>query len=230
MNRNDFELFCMKLWGIWKDRCNWIHKPNFVPGCDSQFSWGAWTDNFFDDFHKAQCKLDTTHHPLIARYTTPLENDNRQEYTIFVDAAYCDESHSYATGFAIYDPGGYLRVVGFQKIPPTGSVMAAEVQTIYNGLTYGERNFSGSKRIFSDSLEASTRLAAKINTKGLKRSTFKKTKRLMEDSSVTGVWYCKRVNNILVHNLAKDALLSAHPHDWMDDDIPGLYKSGAPAF
>lgn len=39
LSRNEFEHFCVKLWCIWKDRCNWVHKPQFSPRSSNLISW-----------------------------------------------------------------------------------------------------------------------------------------------------------------------------------------------
>lgn len=198
----------MKLWGIWKDRCHWTQKPNFTPGRANQIKWGNWTDKFLDEYRSAECKLNISYQPLIGKYTALVVNKSYHEYTILVDAAFNDDTLSYATGYAIFYPGGSLCVVGFRKIPPTGSVMAAEVKAIYNGVLFGEHNLQGPKRILSDSLEAIHAIRGKEMYKGVEEINIRITKRLIEGFSITGVWYCKRAVNTLAHKLAKDALVS----------------------
>lgn len=88
------------------------------------------------------------------KYFPPHATNNNQDTSIFVDATFCDESKSYATYFVIFDPGGLQIAAGFRKIKPPGTVLAAELQAIYDGIIYGEKYFSGNLRVSSDSVEA----------------------------------------------------------------------------
>lgn len=115
---------------------------------------------------KPKTKLNAGLQPLVDRYKPPGETNNIQEYTICVDATFYDDTHSYATGFVIYDPSDSLRGVGFRKINPPGSVLAADVQAIYNGMSYGNEHFRGRKRILSDSLKAIHSIHNKDKYKG----------------------------------------------------------------
>lgn len=171
----------------------------------------------------------TNQQSLVFKYSISEVELGNHDYNIFVDAAFCDRSHSYATAFAVFDPDGQLKAVGFRKIRPTGSIMAAELQALHDGLIFGDRNFSGTKRIFFDSLEAIHLVYSKAKYIGVEELLIRNINTLISGSLVKRVWYCKRTNNTLAHNLAKNALISPHPRDWMVDDIPRHYKSNAPA-
>lgn len=120
LKKEEFELFFLKLWCIWKDRCAWTHKPNFHPGSTVQLQWGNWADNFLKEYRSAQHKICNTSHSLIDRYSKPRANLPEQGFTIYVDAAFNDETLSYATGYAIFYPGGVLVAVGCRRISPMG--------------------------------------------------------------------------------------------------------------
>lgn len=124
---------------------------------------------------------------LVARYTVHRDDGNNQEHTICVDAAFCDENHSYATGYVIYDPVGILKAVGFRKIKPTGSILAAEVHAIYNSLVAGIVQVQGLIRIFSDSVDAIHSIYSKKKYNGVEEIHIERTIRLIDDFSVIGV-------------------------------------------
>lgn len=207
LNKKDFKRLCIKIWGIWKDRCNWVHSPSFSHGKPISVVWGAWTDRFFYDYNKAQNTINCNLQSLVIRYNPPVDIDDPQDYTISVDVAFCNDTHSYVMGFAIYNPREVLRGVGFHRINPPGSVLAMKVQAIYIGMSYRIEHFPGRKRVLSDSLEAIHSIYCKDKYKGVEELIIQRTKRLIHESSVTGVWHLKRENNTLAHTLAKEALI-----------------------
>lgn len=127
---------------------------------------------------------------------------------------------SYATTFAIFDPGGNLWAVGFRKIQPPGSIMAAELQAMQDGLLFGKHHRPGPFRILSDSLEAIHAVLSEIQYERVEELLIKDIKSHINDSAVKEVWYCQRKFNVAAHKLAKLATSSPHPQAWMSDDIP----------
>lgn len=62
LNQLEFEQFCLKIWGVWKDRCNHIHRNN-----NNIFTLnfpGSWTDGWLETYQKA---CSTQHIKLTAR-------------------------------------------------------------------------------------------------------------------------------------------------------------------
>lgn len=115
------------------------------------------------------------------------ERDDPQIHSVFVDAALCDDSLVYATGFAIFNPRRNLTATGCRKIQPPGTILAAELQAIADGITYGLCNFPGPLRILSDSLEAVHAIHSGAIYKGPEEMQVQGVKKLLADSSVKGV-------------------------------------------
>lgn len=64
------------------------------------------------------------------------DKDNRPLYSAFVDAAYNETLNTYATAFTIFDPSGKMWAAGYQRINPSSSIMAAELNDINNGVNF----------------------------------------------------------------------------------------------
>lgn len=50
LNREDFEKFCSRGWGIWKDRCALFHNHKRTVGNTHEDSFGKWMDNYLFKF------------------------------------------------------------------------------------------------------------------------------------------------------------------------------------
>lgn len=129
-----------------------------------------------------------------------------------MDVAYCEDSSSYATGYAVFDNRNDLVAAGCKPIKPPGSVMAAELITIKNGLLLGNLNSQTPWRIYSDSINAIHVIQLGKRYKGVEENIILTIKQLMRDSSVEGVWYCKRTQNTKAHTMAKYATRSPQSH------------------
>lgn len=154
------------------------------------------------------------------KYTPPKESHGTQVYSIYVDASYCDNSFKYATTFAVFDPGGKLIAAGYMSILPPGSVMAAELQAIRDGINFWKNNLNGHLKIMSDSIESIHAIRINSIYKGVEKELIKELRTRILDPSVKDVWYCGRKNNTTAHNLAKIASRSPHPCDWVRENIP----------
>lgn len=75
----------------------------------------------------AQRKIPNNGQTLVEKYSPSQDQSSNQDFTIFVDAAFCEVTNSYSTGFAISDPGGKIMAASFRKIKPPGTVLAAEL-------------------------------------------------------------------------------------------------------
>lgn len=79
-----------------------------------------------------------------------------------------------------------------------------------------------------DSLDAIHTIYTDTSYIGAEENLIKDIKQMVNDSSVTGVWYCQRDKNVIALNLAKMATKFQHPQTWIGDDIPGHLLSIAP--
>lgn len=127
---------------------------------------------------------------------------------------------NYATGFAIFDPGGKLWAAGHRNISPPSTVLAAEITVIIDGITFWKGQTLGSARILSDSTETVNAIRTNSPFLGIEEDLISQAKLLATNTSVKGVWYCPRANNTVAHNLAKDATTSPLPQAWVGDDLP----------
>lgn len=107
--------------------------------------------------------------------------------------------------------------------------MAAEVKAIHDGVKAGSKWYQGQFRILSDSLEAIHVVCGTATYKGVEELVIEMAKREVETASASGICYCKREANSLAHMLAKDALGSPQPLEWLGDDVPRRYTSIARA-
>lgn len=106
---------------------------------------------------------------------------------ICFDAAFNDENHSYATGYAIFDPGGTRAAFGFRKIKPTCTVLAAKIQVISNSLAVGLSLRLSPIRVFLDLLEAIHSLYSMKKYRGVEEAHIEKAKSLIQDPLVVGL-------------------------------------------
>lgn len=64
------------------------------------------------DYREVHAKVEHKGQDLSLKYAVNLDRGSDNLKTICVDAAYNDDTLSYATGFTIYDPGGKLMAAG----------------------------------------------------------------------------------------------------------------------
>lgn len=100
-NREGWEKLCMRAWGVWKDRCNIIHKNGKldIGPCPQDH----WSDNIYRAF-KAISEADKIKHvDLAIRYS--LKNMNNQDkcYSIRTDATFNNDSNRHSYGFVLKD-------------------------------------------------------------------------------------------------------------------------------
>lgn len=201
--RLNFERFCFKLWGVWKDRCALTHNDS-----STRALMGYWTDQALENFQKAQRTILVNGTSLLARYATTYKSTNLQSLSIFVDAAYDDKWNAYATGVAIFDPGGKILAAGCRNISLPGSVMVAELQAILDGILFGRKHFTDTYRIFSDSIDAIHALQSGDSYKGYEAELINDIIKTTSNSSVIGFWYCNHTKSRAAHSLVRSAIIS----------------------
>lgn len=54
LKKPNFERFCTKMWGVWKDRCTLAHNPKARARTKDTPQLGQWTDGFLHEFQKSQ--------------------------------------------------------------------------------------------------------------------------------------------------------------------------------
>lgn len=108
LGKMEFEQFCILCWGIWKDIYKASHKANTQCGPFKMGGpiFGCWMKNYHDEFTAASKVAPLENEPLINKYSRNLNNGSGKGTSIFVDAAYCEDSSSYATGYAIFNNRG----------------------------------------------------------------------------------------------------------------------------
>lgn len=104
----------MKSWGIWKDRCNFIHKEKVAP--KYLINPLDWIDNFLDAFKRAQPTRHTHQHPLSFKYAIRDSIRDQKIFSLYVDAAFNNSQNAYAVGFVMINPEGIIWGAGFHKI------------------------------------------------------------------------------------------------------------------
>lgn len=148
LNRLDFESFCTRSWGIWKDRSKFTHNHKEEIRLVNFTKFGLWTDNNLHEFRNTRKISNIEGMSLLKKYSLDQGSTTSRALSIFVDAAFCDQSLSYATGLDIFNPEGVMVAVGHRSIQPPGSIMAAELQAIHHGVQFGISNTEGPWRIF----------------------------------------------------------------------------------
>lgn len=81
----------------------------------------------------------------------------------------------------------FFVAIGYRKIEPPDTVMAAEMQAITDGIEYEKGHFYGPLRVLSDSLEAMHSIHNDSMYKGVEELHIQAVKKLISDYSVKGV-------------------------------------------
>lgn len=212
------EQVAMKMWGIWKERCDWTHSTGGSrPGKMIQANW---TETFLHQFQYERAKLTANENAATSTTYTNQLNYGRDTDILKVDAAYNEATMSFAIGFFILDKDGTPRAAGFHKINPPGSVLAAEVKAISDGLQFWRSISQEPVMILSDSKEAINAIYSDSQFKGYEESSIIMARSLIRNSPVTGVRFCPRSHNKEAHTLAQIATKSPLPQAWVGEDIP----------
>lgn len=172
---------------------------------------GYWSNKMLQDYREVHIKVEHKGQDLSTKYAVSHDRTTDNQKTICVEAAFNDDTLSYATGFVIYDPEGKMMAAGYHKINPPGSVLNAELYAIANGLDFGMNNVEGPWRILTDSLDAFHAIRSENSYKGLEEDILQKLRTQFRNSQVFGVWHYKRSLNICAHELAKTATKSPQP-------------------
>lgn len=104
LSTETFDEICIKMWGIWKDRCDATHRHDekyFLYSKDPKEHWAV---TYLEEFRKAQEKVKIFPDSLTKIYSPRPNQGDPHAFTLYVDAAYKDFSSEYALGFAIKDP------------------------------------------------------------------------------------------------------------------------------
>lgn len=220
MEDADLEKFAIKMWCIWKERCDITHKKRIQQTGGAPRTLVAWTDAYLDQFHNETSKL-SQRLSIPSKISRPPPNHMNYAYwSLNVDAAYNEPTLTFAIGFYIKDQDGKPRAAGCHRIPPPGSVMAAEITALVEGLSFYLDRFQEPIKIFSDCIDAIQALTSDSIYKGYEETLINRARKLTLHTSMKGVWYCPRSDNTAAHNLAQLATKSPLPHAWVGEDIP----------
>lgn len=118
MSISDFEELCIKIWEIWKDRCNLQHKDQSLRYKGANTNIVDQTDHYVTAYREAQIKHPYKTIPLSTKYSHSPSPETTNYFAIYVDAAYRGMDNAFSMAFVIYDPG-------CRQIAPPGSIMAA---------------------------------------------------------------------------------------------------------
>lgn len=146
-----------------------------------------WTNIYLQEFRNAQKASLTDVQSIVKKYSLTQGYNTSQALSIYVDAAFYDQTLSYAAGFVIYSPDGVMVADGHLKIKPPGTIMVAELQAIYHGVLFGISNTEGPWRIFSDSVDAIHAIRSRKSYKGVEEAIIQEIKLQFRNSSVEGV-------------------------------------------
>lgn len=131
-SRDDWEAFCVKSWGVWKDQCTNIHDKN---NYDLRITRSTnWTDYFIQAFRKAKDAQKKQTRNTNINYSVSTEEDQEASHTLYTDAAFNSITGHFATGFVIKDHELNKIAEGGSKIKSPGTVLNAETQAIIQGL------------------------------------------------------------------------------------------------
>lgn len=213
----ELEQVATKMWGIWRERCNLLHTNN---GAQPRTSIQAkWTESFLQHYHNEKLKLTdgTTHDNSMGQ---PISQRCRENYIIKVDAAFNESEDSYATGFFIVDKNQKPLAAGGRKISHPGSILAAEITAIMDGVGFWNSYLKEPIYVLSDSKEAIEAVNSDYQYKSYEETLIMEARDLINSSPVKGIFYCQRQHNMEAHNLAKIASKSLLPQAWVGRDIP----------
>lgn len=94
--------------------------------------------------------------------------------------------------------------------------MNKELIAIEAGFEFWKDKGNGNIRIFSDSLEAIHVLRSDQDHYGIEEDCILRTKELLNNPLVKGIYYCPRANNVMAHIAARETSKSPHPRAVMD--------------
>lgn len=125
LNISEWEIFCTRTWGVWKDRCNLIHKQgntasNNSPSCH-------WSDNFLQAFRLAADTNKNQAEGQAKRYSPRHQERHDSYFSIHTDATFNLQTNRYAYGFILKEAGLRKKAEGGSNLGPPGSVMNAEI-------------------------------------------------------------------------------------------------------
>lgn len=218
LEKRDLERVAMKMWGIWKERCDRTHSNQDSKNKTRLTAY--WTDTLLDQFHQEMSKLSTVNDSPSNARDTESYTQLPDGHIMKVDAAYKEASAAYAVGYYIYDKGGKPLAAGYHKINPPGSVLAAEITAITHGLSVWKSLSQDAVSIFSDCKEAINEITTNNPFKGYEESLISKARRQIQDPCVQDIRYLPRQYTKEAHMLAQLATKSNHPHAWVGSDIP----------
>lgn len=203
VSKEGWERFCMRAWGIWKDRCNIIHNQSKPErgSCPQDH----WADNIYKAFKMISEADKIKHKDLVYRYGLKNEGPMEKCYSIHADAAYNKHSNKYAYGFILKDSDNIKKAEVGIPLKPPGTIMNAEILAIIKCLEHWMTIKTGRVRIFSDSVEAIHAINTDSDYKGIEEENILRARSLSRDSSVEGVYYCPRETNREAHNIARAA-------------------------
>lgn len=84
-NISDWNSFCMKMWGVWKDRCTFTHSNN-KPHATLEKP-GHWTDIMLSSYVKANDIRKNINVSLVTKYRFGDHTCEEDTYSLFTDAA-----------------------------------------------------------------------------------------------------------------------------------------------
>lgn len=99
--KDDWEIFCMRMWGVWKDRCNIIHHKSMIS--KNPCPQDHWSDSMYKSF-KAIMESDRVENSdLTKRYGLISHEDKNKYHSLHTDAAFNYMLNKYAYGYIIRD-------------------------------------------------------------------------------------------------------------------------------
>ncbi|KAL8532278.1 hypothetical protein ACS0TY_008760 [Phlomoides rotata] len=216
-------------WGIWKERCALTHSPH-----PPQVMWSKArkisserSKIFRGDFIRAKESLMAVSSKPSGQSKRVEEINFENKASIWVDASFDEKNGSASVGAVVFGRDGVLTAAGCQKINFPGSVLAAELK----GLLEGIRLFKGlnmNQGIFiMDSMDA---IQTVLNKEKIWSPIGAVRDLIMKELSEILVWdvaYASRNLNKLAHELAQFARTSSEPHAWTGAGIPSWIREMA---
>lgn len=213
-------------WGIWRKRCDTIHKEGSVVKKMKAISCHEvrWAVEMVSKFKELRGK--EVSNIASSAFKNVRENmiRNKLDALIFVDASFNEGQQKGGIGIVIVNDGGEVVDIIASTIEQTQSPLESELVAILWGIEQGRKR--GIKRaiILTDCLEIVN--AVESNERFVNRGgyTLEKIKEELQKCEMGKLIHVNRCYNEVAHLVAKEAMPPAGPLEWTSKKVKEMIR------
>ncbi|XP_073137815.1 uncharacterized protein [Henckelia pumila] len=216
LKKNDFEVFVMRTWATWNERLRLIHKND--SGTKGILS--DWGEKLLQEFQSARTALDVgfakSNCSSPETWAAPSENNLQMN----VDAAYNENTSSFAIGRVIRNHEGQPILDFGRQIDNPQSVLFAELLAIQEGFKVAQTHNFQVNHFTSDSLLAVQAVTTPEEDLNYAGSIATDIRRLLDSRSNTNLTHIRRSANVVAHSIDAFSISSSSNFVWKIGDFP----------